>query len=483
VRFDIAIVNHNTDFYLLNVLSSIRRALPAGSFGVCHVWDNGSHDASRVVLEALGREVDWLRAHTASSNLQHGPALDRLLRDHCREEWVLVLDSDTTVRHDFRTALPGLHRERPAFVGQIHPELSQLYAYMCHLLVNRAWYLELPSFDQDGAPGRAFFRAVAERGVHWRRFRFSDHVEHYGQGTLHGVLERGERANPLYGYAEEQSRRNPRWAPALAREETLRQDLARFLAERGASAALGPSPPAAVDRPGAPATAASPSYLPPAPVRRRVRWDWVPFPAVRVVRIARRYGLAPRASELTRLFRLVRRRRPRTVLELGRAGGGTFFLWTRAASSRGVLVSAGLPPWERDDAGEEARRAAMASFGRPRQRLHIVRDDPLLDSVRATVDALLGDRRLDFMFLTGEDDVDRVRDCLELYAPRVRSGGLVALDGIRQRLGGADCLPSFWRGVQRRTRTRELVEDPSRPGFGIGVVPIDAATPPAWWRS
>jgi glycosyl transferase family 2 len=481
VRFDIAIVNYNTDFYLLNVLSSIRRALPAGSFGVCHVWDNGSTDASHVVLQELGRDVDWLRAHTSSSNLHHGPALDRLLRDHCRAEWVLVLDSDTTVRHDFRAALPRLDGETPAFIGQIHPELSQLYAYMCHLLLNRAWYLELPPFDQDGAPGRAFFRGVAECGIHWRRFRWVDHVEHHGQGTLHGVLRRGETAHPLYRYAEDQSRRNPSWALTLARERPLRQDLGRFLAERGAPATPGA---AGADPDEAEESVAPdrPAGLPP-PARRRARWDRLPFPASRVVRIAAQYGLAQKESELRRVFRLVRRRQPRAVLELGPAGGGTFFLWTRAAAARATLVSAGLPPWERDDPGEEARRRAMATFGRPRQSLHILRDDPLLASVQAEVRSLLAGRRLDFLFLTGEDDVDRIRGCLESYAPLVGSGGLVALDGIRPRRGGGDRLLRFWREVQERARTRELVEDESQSGFGIGVVHVGARTPPAWWRA
>ena len=485
MRFDIAIVNYNTDFYLLSVLSSIRRALPAGSFGICHVWDNGSTDRSREVLEELGRHVDWLRAHTWSSNLHHGPALDRLLRDHCRADWVLVLDSDTTVRHDFRAALPRLDDERPAFIGQIHPELSQLYAYMCHLLVNRAWYLELPPFDRDGAPGRAFFRGVVDRGIHWRRFRWGDHVEHHGQGTLRGILQRGETAHPFYRFAEEQSRRNPRGALALAQERSLRRDLGRFLAERGAPATRGTAgaDTDAIEGSGAAPVPDQSSHPPPPPVRRHARWDRLPFPASRVVRIAARFGLAQRASELRGLFRLVRRRRPRTVLELGPAGGGTFFLWTRAAAARATLVSAGLPPWERDDSGEEARRQVMTTFGRPRQSLRILRDDPLLASVRAQVESLLAGRRLDFLFLTGETDVDRVRGCLESYAPLVRSGGLVALDGVRPRLGGSDRLFRFWREVQSRARTRELVEDESRPGFGIGVVRVGAETPAAWWRS
>ena len=286
---------------------------------------------------------------------------------------------------------------------------------------------------------------MVERGIHWRRFRWADHVEHHGQGTLRVVLQRRETAHPLYRFADEQSRRNPRWASAAAEERRLRRDLEAFLVERGCRPLRRPwrrgSGPLADD-----------SDAPALPVRRRARWDRLPFPASRVVRIAAGFGLGQPQSELRRLFRLVRRRRPRTVLELGRSAGGTFFLWTRAAAARATLVSAGPPPWEPDDPGEEFRRRVMITFGRPRQSLHVLRDDPLTASARARVDALLAGRGLDFLFLSGEDDVERIRGALDLYAPLVRSGGLVALDGVRQRIGGNDRLPRFWSEVEDRAR-------------------------------
>jgi predicted O-methyltransferase YrrM len=169
------------------------------------------------------------------------------------------------------------------------------------------------------------------------------------------------------------------------------------------------------------------------------------------------------------------------VLEVGAAPGGTLFLWTRAAAARATVVSVGPPPWEEDDPGEEARRQALAACGRPRQSLHVLRDDPLLASARARVASLLAGRPLDFLFLTGEDDAERVRRCLEAYGPLVRPGGLVALDDIRPRLGGSDGLVRFWREVRGRARTVELVDDGSRVGFGIGAVHVGAGTPAAWW--
>jgi hypothetical protein len=493
VRFDVAIANYNTAHYLLHLLRSMRDAFPGGFGGVCHVWDNGSSDESRVVLDELGRELPWLAAHHGPVNLQHGPALDRLLRDHCRADWVLVLDSDTRVRHDFRAALPALAGEAPAFIGQVHPEVSQLYAYMCHLLVNRSWYAELPPFDADGAPGRAFFAAVAARGVHWRRFRWMDHVDHYGQGTLRRLVERRETAHPLYRFAAEQGRRDGHGVEAAARERALCRELAHFLAGRGLRAAPAaeawPSDPPPATAGPAPAARASaglacgapaPALLAPPARPLTVREAFVFSPAARLVRIAVRLGLDHRPSELARLVRRVRRRRPRVVVEVGRPAGGTLFLWTRAASARATLVSAGPPPWEPDDPGEAARRGVLSSFARPLQRLHVLRDDPLLPSTRAHVGTLLAGRPADFLFVTGEVEVEQVRGCLEVYARLVRPGGLIAVDGIRPRLGGSDCVARFWTALRRAARARELVEDARQPGFGIGLIRAGTVPSAAW---
>ena len=62
------------------------------------------------------------------------------------------------------------------------------------------------------------------------------------------------------------------------------------------------------------------------------------------------------------------RRRPHTVLELGRSRGGTFFLWTRVAAGRATLVSAGPPPWEIDDPGEDLRPAQIDPDTQPAHR-------------------------------------------------------------------------------------------------------------------
>src|SRR5262245_28671310 len=98
---DVVVVNYNTDFYLFNLLLSIRDRLPSARIARVHVWDNASTDRSLFMLGAFAAQAPWLRVYRSPVNVYHGPALDRLLREHCRQEWVLVLDSDAEVLADF----------------------------------------------------------------------------------------------------------------------------------------------------------------------------------------------------------------------------------------------------------------------------------------------------------------------------------------------------------------------------------------------
>lgn len=469
--FDVAIVSYNTDAYLHHLLVSLRDHLPPGRFGTVHVWDNGSTDATSMLLSAFGAHAPWLRVHRSRTNIQHGPALDRLLRDHCTGEWVLLLDSDTAVFRDFVPALPQCGDVPPAFIGQIHPQPGHLYAYLAHLLIHRPTYLALPPFRDDGAPGDEFFRAVAARQLRYERFRWCDYVSHAGQATLRGLHARGETSHPLYTFADAQVRATPLPAARAALEQRLRERLTAFLASARGEETPGPED--VLDLPGEPRRA----------LRRRswtadarTYWqggiDAVRDPrAALAIHRARRIGLVQQIPEIRELFRRVRHLRPRRVLEIGTAYGGSLYLWTRAAAPDARIISVDLPPWELDDPGEAVRQAQFRSFGREHQSVELIRADSHHPDTRARVRAALGAEPLDFLFVDGDHTDDGVRRDVADYGALLRPGGLMALHDIHphsERWGGD--VPAVWRDLRRGRRAEELIADGEQDGFGIGLL-------------
>jgi len=440
-RLEIAVVTHQTDAHLLRLLASIRERVPVSALAAVHVLDNASTDRTGELLARFAGQAPWLRVHRSPRNLHHGPGLDLLLREACSSDWVLLLDSDTEVLSALEDVVPGPEGQAPAFVGQIHPEPDELYAYLCHLLVHRPAYLSLPPFRAHGAPGLDYFRAVAARGLPYRRFRWREHVRHFGQGTLREIHRRGDTGNPLFAFAAEEVARQE--AVNAAREAftaALRRSLGAFL-DGGPDP--GPAPPC-------------PEEPPAPPARRRLARG--PF----ALRTARRLGLAQHPHEMRELLRVARRERPRRVVEIGTLYGGSLFLLTCAASGDATLVSVDLPPWELDDPGELARCERLRSLAREGQRLELLRGDSHAPATRREVQALLPGGRAELLFLDGDSSYDGIARDFRSYAPLVVPGGLVAIAGLGPEGGGR---------LFAEVRSARAIEI-ERGGRGIGLLPV-----------
>ena len=476
---DIAIVGHESADYLLALLTSLEPVRAAAQAGAVHVWDNASTDRTAELLAAYGRSRSWLHAHRSPINLHHGPALDILLAECCRAEWVLLLDADTEIVRPWDAALAACDLRGAAFVGQIHPQMPHLYAYLSHLLVHRPTYLELPPFCHHGAPGIDYFRAVEDQRRRYVRFRWCDYVRHAGQGSLRRIAARGDRGNSFYAFARDEVHRHPSTPERLAHEARLGAELDAFLASASAhaNAPIENAPrhevvaPAERRRPAARTLGGWTSG------RRGWLQDaagWIRTPRMTsAMRAARRLGLVQRPPEARALVRLLQAQRPARVIEVGTAHGGSFLLWARAAAPDATLVSVDLPPWELDDPAEAAKRRALERVGRRGQSVHVIRGDSHDgETRRRALDCVSGSA--DFVFIDGDHSYDGVKQDFQDYASAVPPGGIVALHDIQPHSRGwGGEVPAFWREIRGRYRHAELVADAHQDGFGIGVLWIE----------
>src|SRR5262245_14810468 len=478
---DVVVVNYNTDFYLFNLLVSIRDRLPSARIARVHVWDNASTDRSLSMLGAFAAQAPWLRVYRSPANVYHGPALDRLLREHCRQEWVLVLDSDAEVLADFFPQLPAFDGTPPAFVGQMSAAAHHLYGCPFYLLLHRPSYLRLPPFRHHGAPGIDFFRHVEEHGLPYERFRWSDWVRHYGQGTLREVYARGENDNVFFDFARRETARQPATPERLAWEEQFRMNLEEFLRLRGAG-------PASLVGELVAAPAGAPANHQRAPELARRVFGAVPgarrLKSVLTAALtsaesealdaAAAIGMNQRRSEIRDLYRRVKAAQPAVVLEIGTAYGGTLSLWTRLAADTATLISVDAPPWELDDPGEAAKLALFRTFRRATQTLHLVRTNGWCPETRDEVRARLDGRRVDVLYIEGEHGPSVVRPAFDECMPLVRPGGLVAIHHIRpRRTGWLSAIPALWNELRSRYSTEELIDLAVPDGYGIGLIRVE----------
>ena len=412
---DVAVVSYGAAPWLRNLLASLRGPAARGLVGEVHVFENASPDASPDVLERYATLLPALRVHRSAENLGHGPALDLLLREKVRARHVLLLDSDSEVEEGFGP-LPDLSATGEVFAGQVHPEPPQLYAYLCHLLLDREAYLAFPPFAADGAPGLAFFAAVEEKGLPWRRLSFRGRVRHHGQGSLRALVRRGERGHPFHAFAAEAMARDADARRRAGIEAELERRLSDFLAG-GDPPPLGPLGEGLAP---VPADATTP----------RAARPFLPaalLPASSLARRARRLGVGLPPAAALELARRLRRLRPARVVEAGTRHGGALFLASRAAPRDARLVTVDLPDWELDDPGEASKRARTEALVPAPQQLRLRRADPASPETVAWAAGALGG--LADLLLLDARRFAASPESAAAWARLVRPGGLVAVSG------------------------------------------------------
>jgi tetratricopeptide (TPR) repeat protein len=180
---------------------------------------------------------------------------------------------------------------------------------------------------------------------------------------------------------------------------------------------------------------------------------------------ASRIGMRQVKEEIVPLCRFLRQLQPNHVMEISPCYGGTFYLWTRLARGKKIVLA--LPPHL--FAGQSERDATMRNYTLKRWAPQVF---PLLADSRdrrtpGQIEKILAGDRLDFLFLDGNPAYEAVQHDYETYRRFVRPGGCIALSGIAD--SGND-EPSGVAQLWRELSGERIEFNIGQLGGGIGVL-------------
>ena len=178
-------------------------------------------------------------------------------------------------------------------------------------------------------------------------------------------------------------------------------------------------------------------------------------------------------EEILELLRILDRRKPESVLEIGTACGGTLFLFTRIARENATIISIDLPGGKFGGGYPVWKVPLYRSFAKGKQKVYLLRADSHRQETLEKVKKILGDRKLDFLFIDGDHTYEGVKLDFEMYGKLVKSGGIVAFHDIVHHPFVPECqVERFWKEVKRRyrDRTKEIISSPDQTWAGIGVL-------------
>ncbi|MDP3836951.1 MAG: class I SAM-dependent methyltransferase [bacterium] len=202
----------------------------------------------------------------------------------------------------------------------------------------------------------------------------------------------------------------------------------------------------------------------------------------RVGPIVRGFNINFRSSqikeEIISLMTEVRERAPRIVLEIGTATGGTLFMLAKAAAPDAKIISIDLP-FGRYGAGYlKYRIPLMQAFASSNQTLELLRLDSHSQETINELKEIIGDEKIDFLFIDGDHSYEGVKSDFENYYPLVKPGGLIAFhDIVTNDLDPSFGTQRFWQEIKGRFEHKEYIkENRGNSGCGIGLIKKPAIT-------
>jgi predicted O-methyltransferase YrrM len=176
-------------------------------------------------------------------------------------------------------------------------------------------------------------------------------------------------------------------------------------------------------------------------------------------------------SEIISLLRYVKGIKPKIVMEIGTARGGTLFLFSRVVPEDAVIISVDLYGGEYGGGYPWWKIPLYRSFAMRKQIIHLIREDSHDENTLQKVKILLGDKQVDFLFIDGDHTYEGVKRDFELYSQIVKEGGAIAFHDIVYTTPDVKCeVYKCWDEIKEKYEHSEFIEDRKQNWAGIGII-------------
>jgi cephalosporin hydroxylase len=176
-------------------------------------------------------------------------------------------------------------------------------------------------------------------------------------------------------------------------------------------------------------------------------------------------------AEIERAMDEVEKLKPRFILEIGTARGGTFFLFSRAATRNALLVSLDLPAGRWGGGYSNWKTWIFRRLLLPGQSAYFIRSDSHAPISRERVEEALHGSPLDVLYIDGDHSYEGVKADFNMYSSLVRPGGLIIFHDISLHEAKHDChVDELWAELKVRFPHVEIIQDRNQGWAGIGVL-------------
>lgn len=171
-------------------------------------------------------------------------------------------------------------------------------------------------------------------------------------------------------------------------------------------------------------------------------------------------------SEILALASAVAALKPKIVLEIGTARGGTLLIWSSLAAQQ--VISCDL-------VHRDVQKPLLEALPPPGSacRVQLLTGNSHEPAFKQRVAQALAGQKADFLFIDGDHTENGVAADYNDYKEFVRPGGIIAFHDIIENQPLPDNqVYHFWKRVKQGQAVEEFVNDPKQCGFGIGIIRV-----------
>lgn len=183
--------------------------------------------------------------------------------------------------------------------------------------------------------------------------------------------------------------------------------------------------------------------------------------------------LAQERNELRELCIRVVRKKPRVIAEIGTWNGGTFYVWNRISPQAKKIISIDLPDGQFGGGYDSKRIKFFREFAgdRPDTNLYFIRGDSKSDSTVDELKRILGDDKIDFLYIDGDHTYEGIKKDFEIYLKFMSVDGIVGFHDINTFKDGYG-VHQYWNEIKNNYRYEEFIKPGSRV-MGNGLIYIN----------
>ncbi len=176
-------------------------------------------------------------------------------------------------------------------------------------------------------------------------------------------------------------------------------------------------------------------------------------------------------TEIFTLLKILQKRKPKRILEIGTAGGGSLILISKVSTKDSTIISVDLPGGIHGGGYPAWKKVLYKSCCLPTQNLHLIRANSHEISTFNIVKNLLNGYKLDFLLIDGDHTYKGVKRDFELYRTLIDDEGIIAFHDIVEHPAELNCdVFKFWREIKEDYKYQEIIDSKDQKWAGFGLL-------------